>query len=328
MVAPAPSRSRSPSARESGPASPTSPLRWVTIRHGPSSPARCRRCASTCWVASSAHWASSITRRPGGALAAAATACAIPSRKRASAPGPPVGGGQIGGRQLGDQPTRLRRERRSEPFERSSRRRLGGRQPEEIDERAVRDIAVVVVAACRQRRLPPSGDDLLHEARLADARLSLDHDETTRSDRGEELFDLRVAARQRVVPQHHLARRHGSHLCRRAHLPCADGLVERRRLDERRHTELLVDDPYALAVLVDGRRTIAELCVQAHQRAVGRLVERVEVQPSLGVDDGRGQLAGGRASIDEPRHRLRTSPGADARPPAPASRRTRGSRGG
>ena len=48
-----------------------------------------------------------------------------------------------------------------------------------------------------------------------------------------------------------------------------------------------------------GRRSVAALRVQAHQRAVGGLVQRVEVQPSLGVGDGLVELAGGRAGLDE-----------------------------
>ena len=189
MATPAPSRSRSPSARESGPESPTSPLRWVTIRHGPSSPPRCTRWASTCWVASSAHCTSSTTSTPGGAPPAAATARAMPSRNRASRAGP-VDRRRLGvGRaELRDQPGRLARDRRRERGR--ARRAVAGSATARRSRSTsgpVGHVAVVVVAARHQRRAVQPRDDLLDETGLAHARLALDHDDATGTDRGEQL---------------------------------------------------------------------------------------------------------------------------------------------
>ena len=62
----------------------------------------------------------------------------------------------------------------------SLRRRVRDREPEQLDQGAVGHVPVVVVAARHQRRAIEPREDLLDETGLAHARLALDHDDATR----------------------------------------------------------------------------------------------------------------------------------------------------
>ena len=242
----------------------------------------------------------------------------------------PVDRGRLGvGRtELRHQSGRLARHRARERGEHVARRRVRGRRPEQVGDGSVGHVPVVVVAARHQRRAIKPRDDLLDQTGLAHARLALDHDDPTGTDRGEQHLDLIVATDQRVAADHRLAEGFVRRVRRQSDVPGGDRLVERRRLRERGHAELLVDRADALAVLVHGRRPVAALRVQPHQRAVGRLVQPVQVQPSLGVGDRLVELAARRRRHRRVGRTPRTSPVAAARPPAPASHRSRGCHGG
>ena len=67
---------------------------------------------------------------------------------------------------------------------------------------------------------------------------------------------------------------------RRADGPVADGLVERGRLWQWPDPELSVEGPDAISILPDGRGWLAGTGVRLHEQAMGRLMQRVEVQPA------------------------------------------------
>jgi hypothetical protein len=66
-----------------------------------------------------------------------------------------------------------------------------------------------------------------------------------------------------------------------------DGLVQLCCLALRFCTELLLQQPFALAVLPQRGGTLARSDIEAHQCPVGGLVQRVECQPAAGVGDRR-----------------------------------------
>ncbi len=85
----------------------------------------------------------------------------------------------------------------------------------------------------------------------------------------------RPAARAGAAPRRH-HRRGGGRLQR----PLADRLVQPRRLLQRRHAQLARQRAHALAVLGERRGAVALLRVEPDQRAVRRLVQRVELEPA------------------------------------------------
>jgi hypothetical protein len=64
-----------------------------------------------------------------------------------------------------------------------------------------------------------------------------------------------------------------------------DRAVQARRLLDRGHTELRVEDADAIAVLPHGRRALAVSGIELDQRAVCRLVQRVEAEATACVGD-------------------------------------------
>ena len=205
----------------------------------------------------------------------------------------------VGRTELRDQSGRLARHRARESGEHVARRRVRDRQAKQVGDGPVGHVAIVVVAARHQRRAVKPRDDLLDQTGLAHPRLALDHDHATGTDRGEQRLDLMVATDQRVAADHRVAEGLVRGIRRQSDVPRGDRLVERGRLRERGHSELLVDRANALAVLVHGRGPVAALRVQPHQGAVGRLVQPVQPQPSLGVGDRLVDLAGGGAGLHE-----------------------------
>ena len=139
-----------------------------------------------------------------------------------------------------------------------------------------------------------------HEAGLAGTGLALHHDDTAGPEGRTELIELGVPTDERVPAHHRGGGGLGRRRRRRPEVTGADGLVEHRRLRERSHPQLLVDDAHALPVLVDGGGSVAALGVQPHQGAVGGLVERVEVEPPLGVGDGLPRSPAAAKAVDEP----------------------------
>ena len=69
-------------------------------------------------------------------------------------------------------------------------------------------------------------------------------------------------------------------------LAVEDGLVDARRLFQRRDAQLLVENTHALAVLAQGRVALAGVVIEQHQPAVSFLQQRVERQPAPRVLNG------------------------------------------
>ena len=66
----------------------------------------------------------------------------------------------------------------------------------------------------------------------------------------------------------------------------------------RLHTEFLRQHAHAFLVLAHGSRTVAGLGVEAHQGAVGRLVQGVQCQPAAGIGDCQVELPPSRLGVD------------------------------
>ena len=66
----------------------------------------------------------------------------------------------------------------------------------------------------------------------------------------------------------------------------------------RLHTQLRCQHAHAFIVLAHGRRPVAGLGVQAHERAVGRFVQRIQRQPPSRIGNGKVILATARLSVD------------------------------
>jgi hypothetical protein len=81
----------------------------------------------------------------------------------------------------------------------------------------------------------------------------------------------------------------------------ADRLVEPSGFFQRRHPELAPERSHALAILGQRGGAVARARVQADQRAVRGLVERVELDPAAGVCEGLHGVSGGVAFLDEAR---------------------------
>ena len=155
--------------------------------------------------------------------------------------------------------------------------------PQRLDQRSVGERRLLLVGPARQHRgaaLACVRDQLLGEARLADAGLALDQrDAPVGADAAVQLDQrgaVGIAADERDRAG---GRRSGRRRARRLRRPLADRLVEPRRLLERRHAQLARQHADTVAVLGERRRTVAAGRIEADQRAVRRLVEGVELQP-------------------------------------------------
>ena len=201
--------------------------------------------------------------------------------------------------ELGHQPDHRRGARVRERGEPRRRRGIGRRQAQQLDEGAVRDVPVVLVAAHHERGCSSPGEDLLDETGLAHARLAVHDDDPTGSDRRVEGGHLTGPTGERVATEpggDRGAVRGSGH---RGHVASGDGVVERRRLFQRGDAELLVHGAHARSVLVDRGAPVPSLRVEAHEGPVRGFVQRVEVEPALGVIGGLVDPTLGGERVDE-----------------------------
>lgn len=92
---------------------------------------------------------------------------------------------------------------------------------------------------------------------------------------------------------------------RSAVLPGADRLGDRCGLGQRSDTELAIEDPDALAVLLEGRAGFADPGERGHQQPMRRLVERIELKPAPGDSDSSRPRADGCPTTREAFQRAR-----------------------
>jgi len=182
------------------------------------------------------------------------------------------------GRELGEETRRLRAPRRRERRERGVVGRQAG-AAQGFDPRTERLDPFRVVAAAdddpaargrRHRR------ELANEPRLADAGVTEDRDDTRRGAREGvlEAPQLDVASDQRRLHRVALAERELGHALRGA---LADECpVKLARLGVGLDLELPLEHAHAELVLAQRRRVVAPARVQPHERAMRRLVERIE----------------------------------------------------
>ncbi len=205
-----------------------------------------------------------------------------------------------GGAEVGQQPRRLAQ--RAVADGGHPRVVVAQPPPQRLDHRPVRERGLLLVGAAGEHRgalLAHVRDELLGQPRLADPGLALQqHRAAVAGDAvvgAEERRPFAVAADQgRARRRRGRSGRARPFRRRRLQRPFADRLVQPRRLRERRHTQLARQRPHALAVLRERRRAVAALGVEPDQRPVGRLVERVELEPAL-----RHRHVAGR--LDQPR---------------------------
>ena len=80
---------------------------------------------------------------------------------------------------------------------------------------------------------------------------------------------------------------------------CPDLLIEGGRRFIRRHTKFRIQYLATGRILGEGSRAPACLCQQAHQLAVGRLMQGIELQEALAVANGRFKLTAGSCLVDQ-----------------------------
>ena len=164
-----------------------------------------------------------------------------------------------------------------------------------VDHRAVGQRGLLLEGAAREHRRAPLArvrQQLLGQPRLPDARLALDHGHATvaRDARPEiqQRRPLILAADERGGRQR-APRPHGRR-ARRLQRALADRLIELGRLGQRRHPQLARERAHAIAILGERGGAIALRGVDPDQCAVGRLVERVELEPAAGMGELPGRL--------------------------------------
>ena len=70
------------------------------------------------------------------------------------------------------------------------------------------------------------------------------------------------------------------------------------------HAQFIRQRLPALLILADGGGALAAQCMQAHERALGWLVQRVNIEPMAGMDDGLCVVADACAAVGQPLQRL------------------------
>jgi hypothetical protein len=164
-----------------------------------------------------------------------------------------------------------------------------------VDHRAVGQCRLLLERAAGEHRRTPFArvrQQLLGQPRLPDARLAFDHGHATVP------RDLRPEIQQRRPliltadegrGRQRPSRPHGRRV-RHLQSALADRFIEHGRLGQRRHPQLARERAHAIAILGDRGSAVAQRGVDPDQCAVGRLVERVELEPAAGVDELPGRL--------------------------------------
>src|SRR5207245_212441 len=83
--------------------------------------------------------------------------------------------------------------------------------------------------------------------------------------------------------------------------PALDRTREHHGLGEGRHSQLAVQNPLTLVKLAERGDAIAGAGMNPHERAMGRLVDRIELEPSLRVDDRSLRVLARGEPLEDPR---------------------------